>query len=341
MALVVLITTYTHSWFYSLYRNATIIFILSSLITMVLSEVLIEEIKPKGLILEKLGDAYIHDKVIKLLIKTPHEEYIKQQNFIINTIHTLNDLRNVSYDKNSFDNIIYELKLISNTISEINEMIINNSASRSKRETVDDAWYVIIWDFIFDCICSTNVDEAVTMIATLLNNQSQEMIKTVIAIQAKNNDTDTRIYNIVNKLDELVEEINLYGKTIEHEIRISNLIQLLTFAIIRYKSFQNKVVTYILEGVPIHLDPEIFPISVFKSILSEVMKNTNETEMWPWNFANEKSFINWYQIIQMTVAVEKDHISIEINIPLLSPNKREIYEAIPAPFSFDNALYIL
>lgn len=305
-----------------------------------LAEVSIEEIDSKGLLLQKMGNVYTHDKAIRLIIDTPHNEYVKQQEFISKSINMLSGLRNMSNNFHAFDNVIYELNLILNTITEIN-FILSNNSPRTKREASKDAWYIVMWDFVSGCLCGSDESERITLIAKLLNNQTEELIKTVVSIQAKNEHTDTKVQSIIEKLNELVEDINLNGAKTGHEMEVNNLIQLLTFAIIRYKSFQNKIMNYILENEPVHLDPEIFPLSIFRSILDEIDKRTNESDILPWRLEGDHAFINWYQIIQMTVSVNENYITTEIDIPLISTIRREIYEAIPAPFPIDNSLYFV
>lgn len=298
----------------------------------------VENINSNGILLRKIGDVFTYDKSANVIISTPHDEYLQQQNMINHCIEELHTLYNMSKhisNKNGINNIIFEFDSVARTINEMNKLI-SNPENRDKRAlfpSVGTGFEYFFVNEIWRKLNGTN-NEAILMSTTLFNH-SERMVELIDTIQRKNNVTDVQISTIIEKLNQVV----FYAEeTVAKEARINNLIQILTLTIMRYKNFQNKIISFILTQEPSHVDPEIISLSFLHIILDEIEKKTNESSILPWKLFNEFDFLKWYKMIPMKISVISGLLITEISVPLVSIGRKELYEAIAVPVPFEKSL---
>lgn len=312
---------------------------------MFLANVTVNTIESNGLLMKKLGNAFTYEKSINLIISTPIQDYMHQQQFIEFCIGELSNMQNHSYYKNGFENVMFELRNIMNTINEMNG-IVKDLSKRDKR-----ALFPIvgeIYEYFFGSASEKTVkeiwdqldeeNEKHLLISAALFNQSGHATATINAIQQKNNYIDTKIMNIIEKLNDVIIKDEENTDKVTKREKINNLIQILTLAILRYKSYQDKLMSHLINQEFTHIDPEIVPFTYLHSMLDEVELNENVSDNLPWKLFDETEFMNWYQMIPMKISVIAEYIIIEINIPLISIEKKEIYEAIAVPVPMENIL---
>lgn len=306
------------------------------------AQVSIENIHPNGIILRRLGNVFTYGKTARLIIATPQEEYRRQQKLIENYVQEIKTLAKASKNKNLFNNMLFEFGEITSTINDMNKLIDKAPQRRQKR----DLWmiYGLILEFFFGW---TEIEE--TSLWNHIDNMDNKMIlssathtfDTINAIEKHNNHSDDKIQNIINKLNELI--INSEGNfdEIAHENKIHDLMQFLTLAIIRYKSFQNKLITYLLKSQPSQIDPEIIPVSYFIAMMDEIEQKLDNFSVLPWRLINNLEFVNWYKLIPMKISLMAGNIITEIAVPLVSTGKREIYETFSVPSPNNKVLDVI
>lgn len=335
---------YTHI---SFYRNIiSISFLLS---TAILANVSIEKIEPNGLILKHMGEVHTYEKSINILFATPHDEYFQQQTFIENCIEKLKELRNISTIKNEFDSILSEFYILSKTINNMNN-IIETKHNRIKRFTLLP-WVGKAYEVLFGLTSVytiekiqnqiTESDDRIASISSGLFNHSEYTMEIIDTIQEKNNDSESRILNIAHKLNEIINQIEDQIYNEEKEAKISSLIQLLTLAIIRYRDFQNKILSHILNRDVTSIDPEIISFSSFQSVIKNIDSRINQSDLFGWSSFNDIELMSWYKLMAMDISIENNQIITKINIPLISIERKEIFETIPAPSLQNNELYYI
>lgn len=109
----------------------------------------------------------------------------------------------------------------------------------------------------------------------------------------------------------------------------------------RYVNYQNKILEHVLANNVIHIDPELVPVSFLESVILEVEKSLRNEQMLPWNLIAKDKKLEWYKSIPMKTFVVSKNIIIEFSIPIISRNKRELYELIPAPMIKDEYLLFI
>lgn len=257
-----------------------------TLISLVYANVSIDWINSNGLLLQKLGDVSTYNRSANIIISTPHNEYISQQETIEKFAEEIRMLRNVSKNLsnvNDLDNILFEIDSISQSIKEINHIINGTQKAKAKR-----SFFPIIGElleYFFGVSTDTTPNEVwekfgkatnkQRILSITLFNHSDRAIELINNIQRVSNISEAQMQSVITKLNTLILDTNENFDRVEREIRISKWIQILTLVVIRYKNYQNKVVSYILKQEPSHIDPELLPLSYLHLIFDEIGQKSN------------------------------------------------------------------
>lgn len=336
---------------YMYYRAITLSAILTVAAIYTSAYVVVDRVNTNGMILMKIADALPYSKSLNLVIATPIKAYVEQQSFIEECIVNLENLRDNSKHKINIDSVIYEFKYLSNIIRDMNHMIRGNS-NRKKRSRAMLPGVGEFFESFIGTASEKTIDkiyeilrqegEKRIQIVGMLESQSNSTIKMIELIQNRYLESDKRIREIVDKLNEIIENDENEADQIMEKMQIDNLIQLLTLIILRYHSFQSKMFNHVIQQKASNYDPEIVP---FK-LLHEMIRNSNVSkeeyaDIMYWKNMSESELYKNIKYIPMKISTMGDCIVTEINIPLLPRDKKELFQAIPAPTKMKNVFMFI
>lgn len=311
---------------------------------MVYNNITVDKISSNGLLLKQVGSVHTYDKLMKIIINIPHEDYVEQQQFIEKCIKDLELFRNDTKNRFDMSNTLFEFNAILDVIKEINMLTVKAEIPRGRREiipTMGLSYVKIFFGFITSAFSpgSDNKEKKISMLTDRTQSLSNYSIETIDSIQVKNKNTDDKIDKITKKLNELIAKQTENNDNDVFELKINQLIQSLTLTILRYKNHQEKIFKYIKKNKTSNIDPDIVSYIRLHKIIEDI-KNQSEKNLF-WNIIDDSDFIKWYQIAPMKIAVTNGDVIIEIDIPLISIDRRNIYETLAVPAISKNSLTII
>lgn len=292
----------------------------------------------------------MYDRSLNLIITTPFNDFLKQQEKIESYIEQLENFRNCSENRVSIDFVITEFRFILSIINDMNR-VISSTPHRGKREA-----YFPVVGTVFEIFFGSASEDTTNKLWNNLKKAENRMsalsdtmfkdhgstVRLLSSIQEKNTDTDSRIKQMLSKLNELVEQQNSENNKFFTEIQISRVIQTLSMVTTRYRSVQNKICAYLIQQRPANIDLAIIPFATLKRILNSIDTSTiNQSETMPWKSIDEFEIYHYLSLIPMKLSVVNGCIVTEILIPLVLKEGKEIYEAIPAPSPLKSHLIVV
>lgn len=287
-----------------------------------------------------MGSARIYEKTVNIVITTPNEEYTEQQNIIEDYIEKLGALRNKSKFNFEVDGVMEEFKYIARTIADVNKVVLNTPWRQRREAIFPKVGSTIEWligSASEDTITNlkdniANVKNQQNLISYTLFNHTSATIRTIKNIQLRNEEIDKNIRGIIHSLNDVINTTEDAAASFLNEVKIGNLIHLLTLGCMRYKHFQTKIFNSIMANTIQFLDPEIVPFDTIHEALQKLdVHQLKEEEVRYIRNMNEEGYILAADTIPMKLTVKNGCIYTELIIPILNEEEKEIYEAIPAP----------
>lgn len=177
-----------------------------SLLVQIAARIMIQEIKTNGLLLRKIGQAYMYDRSLNLIITTPFNDFLKQQEKIESYIEQLENFRNCSENRVSIDFVITEFRFILSIINDMNR-VISSTPHRGKREA-----YFPVVGTVFEIFFGSASEDTTNKLWNNLKKAENRMsalsdtmfkdhgstVRLLSSIQEKNTDTDSRIKQMLS-----------------------------------------------------------------------------------------------------------------------------------------------
>lgn len=120
---------------------------------------------------------------------------------------------------------------------------------------------------------------------------------------------------------------------------ILSLSQALSLAIYKAKLFQNKIIVYLMKDQTSFVDPELFPWSNLEEILVSIKKEKSTHRCFPWDLMNENNKMAGYKQISMRIYAYGENIVMEMHVPLIAVDSKELFELFSIPILTKNKMY--
>lgn len=308
-------------------------------------------IEPKasnGLIFKKLGYVYSYEES-KRIITTISGSTLREEQLIIN--EQIKQLKKLSKNSNgSLESVLLEISKLGETINEINTIILNDNSTsmgrnasnivlRRKRSIIP--WGGTIFKWIIGTPDEYQIDDILREIDTnrknniftdkIVRNQTIYIEKLLNIMEKRNKQVDNEIDSAIKQLENVFSRFDNATEQVERQNQVNILTQTLTLNIMRYRSYQNKILQHILASNLLNIDPELITLSFLEQTLSDIEKTLQHEQMLPWSLIKNNKKIEWYKTIAMSTFVFGNNIVFEFIIPIISRSKRELYEILPAP----------
>lgn len=304
-----------------------------------------DPITSNGLIFKPVADVYKFKEMRNIMTSIP-QSYLKlQQGSMATHISDLEELQGKVNKNENFKVVVNEIKKLANSLEEINDMLtgsakISVKLARRRRAILPFVGSFIEW--AFGNPDDTTKKEILEMMHKLSSNQETTdrvvlnhsiFIRSLTeSIKAKNRMVDEEIANIIKNLNSTLSRFRSTANEIERQNELNIYTQVLTLHIVRHKSYQDKLLMHILSNTPIHIDPEIIPLSYLSPIIEEIEKSLGNEQMLPFNLIPNRTTIDWYKYIPMRTSIVEKNIVFEFFIPVVTRAKKQLLEVISAPF---------
>lgn len=319
-----------------------------------------------GLIFKPVADVYKYKEMRNVMTSIPQSYLKTQQANMATHISDLEELQKRMKNSDSFSAVVVEIKRLADALDEISNLITENSnyttktsdfttkasnlttkaynfttkTERKRRAILPFMGTFIQWAFgnpdeetkeeILELIRMNTVYQQHT---DRLVYEHTIFIKSLTeSIKMKNRLINDEISNIITTLNSTLSRFNIEANQIELQNELNIYVQVLTLHIVRYKSYQDKLLMHILSEGPIHIDPEIIPLSYLSPVISQMEKDLPHDQMLPFNLIQNKTTIDWYKSIPMQTSIVHKNIVFEFFIPVVARQKRVLLEVISAPF---------
>jgi hypothetical protein len=311
--------------------------------------VTVEQSAANGLIFKPTSSVFFFNKMWNVMTYISKEKIRYEQYYINDHITQLEHLKLKLNNDKHIQMVLDEILKLGEVINETDGIILNHTPKREKRAILPFVGSLI--EYLFG---NPDMDTMKEIIREIEENKQNNIQKDKIihsntifigrlieTIENKNKNVDKEISAIIKNMNEILAKFNNTISEIETTNGINVLIQSLTLAIIRYKDYQHKLLNHILSGEPIHIDPDLIPLTFLEPILQEIESKLDKDQMLPFAISKREKVIEWYKTIPMRTMVVDENIVFEFIIPVVSRKEKEMLEVIPAPIpKNDHLLYI-
>lgn len=317
------------------------------------SEVVIKEFNTNGLLFQPLGNVYIYETTWKVISSLEMQNFQEEFKLLTEQLQQLTDFKSQieqeqgnKFDLMTIEILIIEINKLIDTIGEINTILIEKeNIHRNKRAILPIIGTVI--EFLFGNPDEDTMKSQIIKLNSLKNenkqleyltlNQTLFTEKLVETIKQTNKKFNTEFNQLINQI--MIIKVELKKEKLISSFLVN--VQIMTISIIRYAKYQSHILDAVLQRQNIQLNPEIIPYSKLKSILEKIQLNLESTQMLPTEIILKNKKINLYKLITMTTKIIDDKIIFEIQIPILSRNKKNLYYIVSTPTPIGDKLYYI
>lgn len=313
------------------------------------AEVHMQLVNTSGLLYNHLGDVYAYEKTWRILTNVDREDYEREFEEMRARSKWVKDWQEKYADKVFMGGVSYQLNTLIDAISGKNDLMFNRRTPplRKKRAILPFIGSSIEW--LFGNPDEDSMDEVIRLI-----KENKKEIRALSHHVANQTVITGKLADIIQshfravglRINEILASINV-AIAEHHEVytiqnNIDAITQTLTLAIIRVKSYQDKLLHHLLADEVTYVDPELVDWHYLNGIFETIESKLETGQMLPWKAlpsANER--LAGYKFVSMRTFAHKDNYVLEIYVPIISKVKKDLYEVIATPFmNGERMLYV-